>query len=252
MVISGHAATIASVDERLCLPCAQSSRGADADFRQAAGFRGVRGSDRAGEGPFADAGFGVVRDAQSLAFRALAARRRRLVGVHALVVGDAYATLARGAPHGRHGPAVPGAFQVVSDPRRQPFVGRASLCGAKSATGQSGPRGGRLAMVEPLASRARQQGWALGRRPVGVAASLASTHRDAANRSGIGGVASFGGARRALRRSVVADTNGEATGPAIHVASARSPVAETTRIKIKTPDPFILLFAFLYSNTSKP
>ena len=190
----------------------------------------------AGESPVADAGFGVVRDAQSLAFRALAARRRRPVGVHALADGHAHATLARGASHGGHRPAVPGAFQVVPDPRRRSFMDGAAVCGAKSVAGEPGRRGGCVAMVESLASRARQQGWTLGRRAAGAAATLAATRADAADRSGVGGVAAVGGARFSVWRGVVAGANGEATGPAIHVTSSRSAVAKTT--KIKTPDPF--------------
>ena len=57
-------------------------------------------------------------------FVALAARRRRPVGVHALVDGYAHATLARGTSHGRHGPAVPGPLQVVSRSRKTIIYGR--------------------------------------------------------------------------------------------------------------------------------
>ena len=59
-------------------------------------------------------------------------RRRRPVGVHALADGDAHAALARGASHGGHRPAVPGAFQVVPDPGGRASAGR--CCGTWSAT----------------------------------------------------------------------------------------------------------------------
>ncbi len=240
MVVSGHATTIASFQRRICLPRAESSRGADAHFRQRARLRGVRGGDRAGQSPTADAGFGVVRDAQSLAFRALAARRRRPVGVHALVDGHAHATLARGASHGGHRPAVPGPIQVVSDPGRRPFMDGAAVCGAKSVAGESGRSGRCLAMVESLASRPRQQGGTFGRRAAGAAATLAATRADAADRSGVGGVAAFGGARLSVWRGVVAGANGEAIGAAIHATSPRSAVANhRPRSRFKTPDPFM-------------
>ena len=97
-----------------------------------------------------------------------------------------------------------------------------------------------VAMVESLASRPRQQGRAVGRRAGGAAATLAATRSDAADRSGVGGVAAIGGARFSVWRGVVAGADGEATGPAIHVTSAWSAVAKT--INIKTPDPFTVTF----------
>ncbi len=237
MVVSGHATTLASLDRRICLPRAESSGGADADFRQRTGLRGVRGGDRAGEGAVAGAGVGMVRAAQSLAFCALAARRRRPVGVHALVDGHPHATLARRASHRRQRPALPGAFQVVSDSGRRPFMDGAPLCGAKSAAGEHGRSGGCLAMVEPLASRARQQSWTFGRRAAAIAAPLATARSDTAERSRVTGVAAISGAWFTLWGGVVAGADREALGPAIHVTSAWLAVAKTT--KIKTPDPFI-------------
>ena len=78
----------------------------------------------------------LVRDANPLAPRALAARRRRPLGVHALADGDAYPALARGAPHVRHGTLVPGTLQVVSDRRgRSPADGLA-VCGTQSRCGR--------------------------------------------------------------------------------------------------------------------
>jgi hypothetical protein len=236
MVIFGHAKTIASLDRRICLPCAESRRGPDADFRQRARLRGVRGGARAGQGTFADAGFGVVRAAQSLAFRALAAWRRRPIGVHALVDRDPYATMARGASHGGHRPAVPRAFQVVSDPGRRAFMDGAAVCGAKSLAGQYGQAGGCLAMVESLASCKRRQAGIGGRGASGAAAQLAEASSDTADRSRTGGVATVGRAWFSVWRDIVAGADGETIGPAIHVASAWSPVAKTT--KLKTPDPF--------------
>jgi len=90
---------IAGCQRWICIPRAQSGRGAEADFRQAAGLRGLRGGDRPGQGADTDAALGVVRDEQSLAFRPLAARRRRPVGVHALADGHPHPALARGASH---------------------------------------------------------------------------------------------------------------------------------------------------------
>ncbi len=190
--------------------------------------------------PAADAGFGVVRYVQSLAFRALAARRRRPVGIHAVADGHAHATLARRASHRGRGPVVPRPFQVVSDPRRRSFMDSAAVCGAKPVASESGRSGRCVAVVEPLASRPRQQGGTLGRRSAGAAGTLATARAIAADRSGVGGVAAFRGAWLSVWRSVLAAADGEAIGSAIDAPSPRPSVEITDRQSIKTPDPFIL------------
>ncbi len=187
--------------------------------------------------PAADAGFGVVRYVQSLAFRALAARRRRPVGIHAVADGHAHATLARCASHRGRGPVVPRPFQVVSDPRRRSFMDSAAVCGAKPVASESGRSGRCVAVVEPLASRPRQQGGTLGRRSAGAAGTLATARAIAADRSGVGGVAAFRGAWLSVWRSVLAAADGEAIGSAIDAPSPRPSVEITNRQSIKTPAP---------------
>ena len=91
--------------------------------------------------------------------------------------------------------------------------------------------GGRVAMVESVASPARQPGGPGGRRAAGLAASLAATRRTAAERGGVGGVAAVGGARCAVWRCGVAGADGEAAGTSVLIASARPSVAETTAVK---------------------
>ena len=100
-------------------------------FKKGEGLRGLRGGHRASQGPVADAGFGVVRHAHALALRPLAARRWRSIGVHAMVDGHAYPTLARGAPDLWNGGALSGAIQVVPDSRGRSFVYGAALCGTE-------------------------------------------------------------------------------------------------------------------------
>ena len=182
----------------------------------------------------------MVCHAQSLAFRAVASWRWRPVGVHVMVDGHAYATLARGPSDGRDWPTVPGPFQVVPHPRGRSSVGRAAICGAELVAGQPGAGGPCVAMVESLASRSRRQGGTSRRGPRGSFSTLATTRSISTNRSGTRGIAAVGGARRPVWRGIVAGTNGEATGVAIHVARSRSAVEITTPgIDLKTPDPFI-------------
>jgi len=244
MVVSGHATTTASCQRGICVSRAESSRGADAHFRQSTRLRGIRGGDRASQSPFADAGFGVVHHAQSLAFRALAPWRWGPVGVHALVDGHAHATLARGAWHGRNRPAVPGPFQVVPDPGGRAFIGGAAVCGAKPVAGEDGRRGRCVAVVESLASSARRRGRTLGRWSAGDAATLAATRAISADRSGTGGVAAVGCAGGTVWRGVVAGTDGEATGAAIHATCSRPAVEITARgANLRLPTPSMLFCA---------
>ncbi len=236
MVVSGHAATTASFQRRIRLPRAESSRGADAHFRQTAGLRGVRGGDRTSEGPVTDARVGVVCPPQSLAFRALAAGRRRPVGVHALVDGYSHPALARRASDSGHRPAVSRALQVVPRPGRRPFVDRAAVRGAKSAARKSRRSGRPVAVVESLASGAWRPARTGGRRAAGTAAPLAAACPDAANRSRTRCLAPVSRSRLSVWRGVVARTDSNAAWPAVHLASTRPPMA--TIIRIKTPDPF--------------
>ena len=149
-----------------------------------------------------------------------------------MVDGHAHATLARGASHGGHRPAVPRSFQSFPIQEDDHLL-TVLRTGAKPLAGEYGRSGRGLAMVESLASRTRQQGGTFGRRPAGPAETLATPRSDTANRSGVGGVAAFGGAGFSLRRGVVAGANGEAIGFAIHFTPSRSALAKTT--KIKTP-----------------
>ena len=119
----------------------------------------------------------------------------------------------------------------------------AAICGAKPLARKAGRSGRCVAVVESVASSPRQQGRTFGPRPRGVAARLAAACSIAADGSGSRGVASFGHARRTVWRNVVATTNGEATGSAINIASARPPLA-VARNKVKTPDPFTFAFTF--------
>ncbi len=112
----------------------------------------------------------------------------------------------------------------------------ATLCGAKPAAGEHGPRGGCLAMVEPLASGAWQPGGTVGRRAAGAAASLAPARSDRADRSRVGGVPAFGGARCSFWRGVLAGANRKAVEPSIQPSCSRpSWQASPTRIKIPAP-----------------
>ena len=163
MIFFAHATTIAGLQRRIRLSCAESGRGPRPHFREGTGLRGVRGSVGGGKETPAHAGAGLVRDVQPLALGALAAWGRRSVGVHAMADGYAHATLARGASHRGHRPSVPRAFQVVSDPRGRSSTGGAAVCGAKSSASESGGTGRRVAMVEPLASRSRHGGEYSGR-----------------------------------------------------------------------------------------
>ncbi len=163
-------------------------------------------------------------------------RRWRLVGVHALVDGHAYATLARGASHGGNRPVVPGTFQVVPDPRGRAFTDGAAVCGTEPLAGEHGGTGRGMAVVESVASGPRRRSATVGRRSVGAAARLAAARAVAADGGRVGGVAPFGGAGGAVWRGVVAGANGETIGVAIGVACPRSPVEYRVRAKIKTPD----------------
>jgi len=219
VAFSGHATTITICRRGICIPRAQSSGGADACFSERTRFRGVRGGNRASQNASANAGPGVVRNVQSLAFRALAARRRRPVGIHALVDGHAHAALARSTSHVGNRPVVPGPFQVVPDPKGRPSLDRAAVRGAKPVAGQHG-RGGRcVTLVQPLASSTRQQGGASRRWPGGSSTALETTSAIAPDRGRTGSLATVGNARCPLRRRIMAAANCKAIGPGIHLAS---------------------------------
>jgi hypothetical protein len=114
-----------------------------------------------------------------------------------------------------------------------------AVCGAKPVASESGRSSRCVAVVESLASSSRQQGGPRGRRTGVAAGPLAAARAGAANRSGAGGIAAFGGARLSVRRGIVAAADGKAIGPAIHATSSRSPLEIANRRHLKTPDPFI-------------
>jgi hypothetical protein len=86
-------------------------------------------------------------------------------------------------------------------------------------------------MVKPVAPPAGQPGRTVGRWAAGAAASLTTPRSSSADRSGIGGVASFGGAWLSLRRGLVAGTDGEAAEPGVDVTAAWATVVQTRRVK---------------------
>ena len=106
-----HATAFTTCQRRIRVPRAQSGGGSGTYLQKGEGLRGLRGGHRASQGPVADAGFGVVRHAHALALCPLAARRRRSIGVHAMVDGHAYPTLARGALDLWNGRAYQGRFK---------------------------------------------------------------------------------------------------------------------------------------------
>ena len=116
-------------------------------------------------------------------------------------------------------------------------------------------------MVEPLASRPRRQAAAFWTRVRWPCRDDWRQHvQSAADRSGVGGVAAFGGARRSVWRGVVAGADGEASGLAIHAASAWSAVeiSAHTIANLRLPTPlfpgyennlpcFVLFFPMRFS-----
>ena len=224
-----HATAFTTCQRRIRVPRAQSGGGSGAYLQKGAGLRGLRGSDQASQGPVADAGFGVVRHAQPLALRPLAARRWRSIGVHAMVDGHAYPTLARGASDLWDRRSVSGAIQVVPDSRGRSFVDGAALCGTEPIAGKSGAGGGGLAVVESLASRAWRRLRTFRRGSAADALGLAAPGAEPSKRRRARGVATIGGARRAVWRDHLAGTNGQATRLGVHASRSGSSTESNVR-----------------------
>ena len=104
-----------------------------------------------------------------------------------------------------------------------------------------------VALVEPLASRARRGGRASGRRAAGLAAGLAAAGAVAGDRGGVGGPAAIGRAWGPVWRRVMAIANRQASRFAIDLAPARSALEtspmSTADLRLPTP----LFFAFVLS-----
>jgi len=116
-------------------------------------------------------------------------------------------------------------------------VDGAAVCGAEPVAGQDG-RGGRcVALVQSLASSAPQQGGTSRRRPGGPSTAMATTCTIAADRGGIGSVATVGDTRRPLRRHIMAGANSKAIGPAINLACPRSPSQAPPSVNLRLPTP---------------
>jgi mono/diheme cytochrome c family protein len=143
-----HATTSARRATGLCLSRAESGRRPRAVVSLETGLRRLRTRFAGGQATFLDPAARLVRLAQPLASRSLAAEGRRIVGVHALADRHAHATLARRASHVRHGPALSRPLQIFSHRgRRSPAGGRA-ICGTQCAACEPGGACRRLALVE--------------------------------------------------------------------------------------------------------
>ena len=155
--------------------------------------------------------------------------------------GHAHATLARGASHLGHRPAVPRAFQVVSDPRGRSFVDGAALCGAKSIAGESGGTGRRVAVVEPLASRdgAAAGFWTRGRclcRGTGDNTCSRRRRRRSWRHYGVRWCAALRLER--MRGEIAPQSVWACTPRCVRAAALETPPIQNS--ESKTPDPFVL------------
>ena len=219
MVACGDATTITGFQRRVCLPRPQPRGGAGADLPDGKGLRGLREGAARGEGATAHAFAGVVRAAEPLAFGAVAACRRRFVGVHALAERYAHAALARGAPHVGQGRVVPGTLQVLPDPGGPAPVDGVALCGAERLAREVGRIGGGVALVQPVASAQRRCRGVGGRGAGAVVAELAAACAVAADGGRAGGAAAIGGARTPFGEA----SWQEETGKQLHLESTLRP-----------------------------
>ena len=194
-----------------------------------------------GEGATAHAFAGVVRAAEPLAFGAVAACRRRFVGVHARASVThtqrwhaAHHTSGRGALYqGRFK-----SFPIQEDQHLLTVLRYVE----RNALREVGRIGGGVALVQPVASAQRRCRGVGGRGAGAVVAELAAACAVAADGGRAGGAAAIGGARSALRRGVLAGGNGQATALGIDTSPTWPPEEGSGRPRLpkrfKTPDPF--------------
>ena len=164
----------------------------------------------------------LLLDAEPLAFRALAATRRRSPRLHAASDQHARQAVEAASPRDRLRPSLSGAIQMLPGRNRRLLLPGRSLRGAKRVASQSGRASRIMALVEPVAthSRSSEVSYPLGM-ALAVPERLGAYRKSATVRSGIRGNAMLRESRAALRRSRLGRRNSQTTGPAKDTPATR-------------------------------
>ena len=238
----GGGRTVRCGDAKNCTPsaaglglsCSESGGGAIATVPEGGGLRRVRAG--AGGSPRAvSVGYlRLLRDAQSLAFRAAANERRRVDQVPPLAGPHPHNALARSLSHLGDGALVPRPIQGFSAGRRRTFLHGGAVCGTQRITSRIGRPSRGLALVEPVAIRIgrRRVAIALGPLAASPTARLGGSRQRPANRSGARCDPPRRPSQQPVRQPGMGANNRQASRPTIDPPPPR-PTTETDR-SIKT------------------
>jgi hypothetical protein len=120
--------------------------------------------------------------------RRLAQPRRRAQHLGAVADRDARAALIRPPAQRRHGPCLPGPVPVIPGPGGRPLLHALPLRRAQRATGEPGAACGGVALVEPVAPGAWDQGAVAVCRPAAAGGGVDGARQRRGDGRGTGGV----------------------------------------------------------------